>query len=261
MSKPKHADRPVLLSALIIARDEEQDLPLCLLSLREAGIFDEIVVLVDEATADRTESLAREAGCLTARRKFDDYARQRQAALELCSGDWVLWIDADETLSPRLARAIKEAVDKPRAEAYAVRFSVRFMGRLLRFGGLGSEAHVRLFRRAAARFTGGLLHEGLLISGRVAGPLPGRIEHLPYRDLSEYLRKLDRYTTLSARMKRRAGGRFHWWHHFILPCDLLRRVVFRLGFLDGFPGLAWASLSAFHHWLKYAKLKEMEESR
>ncbi|MDE2238166.1 MAG: hypothetical protein KGK30_09770, partial [Elusimicrobia bacterium] len=75
MSKPKHADRPVLLSALIIARDEEQDLPLCLLSLREAGIFDEIVVLVDEATADRTESLAREAGCLTARRKFDDYAR------------------------------------------------------------------------------------------------------------------------------------------------------------------------------------------
>ena len=247
------------LSALIIAKDEALDLTRCLASLKAARVVDEIVVLVDAASADETETLARAAGCVVAVRAFDDYARQRQAALELCSKDWVLWVDADEAVDEDLGHGIAAALEAPDAAAFAVRFAVNFMGRRLRFGGLGSETHVRLFRRDKARFVGGGLHESLEIAGAVGGPLQGRMEHTPYRDLSEYLRKLDRYTTLAAEKKLAAGRRFHCWQHLILPWELFKRVILRLAFLDGTAGLTWAGLSAFHHWLKYAKLKEMQE--
>lgn len=248
------ASRKPGLSALVIAKDEERDLPGCLESLR--GLADEIVVVVDEGTTDRTEQLARAGGCKVSRRAFDDYAGQRQAALELCTKDWVLWIDADERVSVELAESIRGALGPGAACAYELGFSVRFLGKTLRWGGLGGETHVRLFQREGARFVGGRLHEGLSLPGK-ALPLAGKMLHKPYRDISDYLEKLDRYTTLAARKKKDAGQAFHAWHHLILPWEAFKRLVLRLGLLDGFPGVVYALLSAFHHWLKYAKLREM----
>lgn len=239
------------VSALVIAKDEERDLPGCLESLRE--IADEIVVLVDDSTTDATEDIARKAGCRVERRRFDDYARQRQAALELCTKDWVLWLDCDE----RAPRGLKPGEG---AAAFELPFRVTFLGRELRWGGLGSETHVRLFRRTQARFVGGALHEGLEIEGATAF-LDAPVAHEPYKTISEYLEKLDRYTTLAAQKKRAAGKRFRWYHHLVLPGELMKRLVLRLAFLDGWQGVTYACLSAFHHWLKYAKLKEMEQTR
>ena len=246
------------LCALVIAKDEELDLPGCLASLK--GLADEVVVLVDASTTDKTEELARAAGAKVSRRPFDDYARQRQAALELCTKDWVLWIDADERADGALAQAIRRVLALPSCQAYALRFAVRFMGRPLRFGGMGREEHVRLFERAKGRFTGGALHESLLIDGRTGGPLDGFVEHEPYRDLADYLQKLDRYTTLAAEKKFAAGIRYHWWHQLILPLEFLKRALLKAGFLDGTAGITYAALSACHHWLKYVKLREMENA-
>jgi hypothetical protein len=147
------------------------------------------------------------------------------------------------------------------AGAYEIPFSVTFLGRRLRFGGLGSERHLRLIRRDRARFTGGALHEGLERAGLEVSALSGRMLHEPYRDLADYLAKLDRYTTLAARKRFEAGQRFRPWHHLVLPWEFFSRAVLRLGILDGGPGLVWASLSAFHRWLKYAKLRELEKNR
>jgi len=246
------------VSALIIAKDEQEDLARCLMSLAETAAADEVVVLVDAASADKTEELARRSGAKVARRAFDDYARQRQAALELCTKEWVLWIDADERVDGALGGAIATATAAGGADAFPIRFSVEFMGKTLRFGGLGSEKHVRLFRRAKAKFVGGALHEGLEIDGEVGAPLAGRMVHRPYKDLSEYVAKLDRYTSLAAQKKRDAGMKFTPLYHLVLPWELLKRIVLKAAFLDGAPGLVWAGLSAFHHWLKYAKLKELE---
>lgn len=250
------SDKRPSLSALIIAKDEERDLPGCLQSLR--GVAAQTVVLVDAATTDKTAELAKAAGAEVGVRAFDDYARQRQAALELCTSDWVLWIDCDERLDDALRGEIARVLAAPDADAHPIRFAVRFLGRTLRWGGLGTETHTRLFRRDGARFVGGALHEGLELAGPIGAPLEGRMLHEPYKDLSEYLAKLDRYTTLAARKKKDAGARFRWWHHLVLPAELLKRVVLRLAFLDGWQGLTWATLSAFHHWLKYAKLRELE---
>lgn len=244
------------LSAILIAKDEERDLPGCLESLK--GLVSEIVVIVSEDTTDGTERVARAAGAKVLRRRFDDYARQRQASLDAATGDWCLWIDPDERASPALAAEIRSALSSSSLfDAYNIPFEVLFLGRTLRWGGLGSESHVRLFRRAKCRFVGGTLHEGLQIDG-ATGRLRGKIIHEPYKNISEYLEKLDRYTTLAAEKRFAAGRRFSCRRHLILPWEFFARAVLKLGILDGFPGMAWAGLSAFHSWLKYVKLRELE---
>lgn len=244
------------LSAILIAKDEERDLPACLESLK--GCAGEVVVVISDDTTDKTESIAREHGAKTIRRKFDDYARQRQASLDLATGDWCLWIDPDERLTPELSKNISDELRAPRADAYDIPFQVRFLGRTMRWGGLGSESHVRLFRRDKSRFVGGALHEGIEVSGETAR-LSGAILHEPYRDLSDYLAKLDRYTTLAAKKRHEAGRRASGLHHLLLPWEFFARAVLKLGVLDGRAGLIWAGLSAFHTWLKYVKLAEMSK--
>jgi glycosyltransferase involved in cell wall biosynthesis len=247
---------PPSLSAILIATDEELDLPGCLESLR--GLADETVIIVSEETRDRTEEIARAAGAKVVRRPFTDYASQRQASLDAATRDWCLWIDPDERVTPALKEEIRSVLSSPAADSYDIPFEVHFLGRTLRWGGMGSETHVRLFRRGSARFAGGILHEGLETRGAV-GALRGRMTHLPYRDLSDYLGKLDRYTTLAARKRQGQGRRSHLWDHLILPWEFFARAVLKLGFLDGRPGLVWAGLAAFHSWLKYVKLGQLEK--
>jgi glycosyltransferase involved in cell wall biosynthesis len=244
------------LSAILIAKDEEADLPGCLESLK--GLATEIVIVVSEDTTDRTEEIAKAAGAKVLRRKFDDYARQRQAGLDAATGDWCLWIDPDERVASALAEEIRAALaGAPAVDGYDVPFEVRFLGATLRRGGLGSESHLRLFRRAKARFIGGALHEGIEVAGFL-GRVRGKIVHEPYKSVSDYLGKLDRYTTLAAQKRFEAGRRFTPFHHLLLPWEFFARAVLKLGFLDGFPGLVWAGLSAFHTWLKYVKLGQMQ---
>ncbi|OGS41166.1 MAG: hypothetical protein A2506_00720 [Elusimicrobia bacterium RIFOXYD12_FULL_66_9] len=244
------------LSAILIAKDEAQDLPACLESLK--GLAGEIVVVVAEDTADRTEEVARAAGATVLRRRFDDYARQRQASLEAATGEWCLWIDPDERVTPALAEQIRSALAAPATvDGYDIPFEVRFLGRTLRWGGLGGESHLRLFRRDRSRFIGGSLHEGIAVDGPL-GRLHGVMVHEPYRDISDYLSKLDRYTTLAAQKRFADGKRFRPYHHLILPWEFFARTILKMGLLDGYPGMVWAGLSAYHSWLKYAKLRELQ---
>jgi glycosyltransferase involved in cell wall biosynthesis len=246
---------PPLLSAILIATDEEQDLPGCLDSFQ--GLADEIVVVVSEQTQDRTEAIAGAAGAKVIRRQFIDYASQRQVSLEAATGQWCLWIDPDERVTPLLRSEIRARLAAPDAQAYEIGFEVRFLGRTLRWGGMGSERHVRLFQRQKGRFVGGQLHEGLQIDGAIGTIRRGKMTHTPYQDIPDYLGKLDCYTTLAARKRWDQGKRFRWWHHLILPWELFARAVLKLGILDGNPGLVWAALAAFHSWLKYVKLSRI----
>ena len=246
---------PPSLSAILIAKDEEQDLPGCLKSLE--GLADEVVVVVDDSTTDLTEAVAQAAGATVLKRRFDDYARQRQASLDAATKDWCLWIDADERVTPELAEEIRSILKSPDKAGYYLPFEVRFLGKTLRWGGLGSEKHLRLFKRAASRFTGGALHEGIEVDGEL-GRLSGKVTHIPYRDLADYHSKLDRYTTLAAEKRYAAGRRANILHHLIGPWEFFARAFLKLGALDGFAGLTWAWLAAFHSHLKYAKLGRMQ---
>lgn len=249
------------LSAILIAKNEERDLPGCLESLK--GLASEIVIVISDDTTDKTEEVAKRYGAKISHRKFDNYALMRQASLDAATQDWCLWIDPDERVTPELKAAILKELASEEASAYDVRFEVRFLGRTMRWGGLGSESHVRLFGRESAKFVGGDLHESLKIAdGQRTLPLRGgKMVHEPYRDIADYLSKLDRYTDLAAKKRFDAGRRFTVLHHLILPWEFFSRAVLKLGVLDGYQGLVWAGLSSFHSWLKYVKLGRMQREK
>jgi hypothetical protein len=118
---------------------------------------------------------------------------------------------------------------------------------------------LRLFKRTQGRFVGGDLHEGIELSRPPGRLRRGTIIHEPYRDLADYLEKLDRYTTLAAQKRLARGERFCLWYHLLLPWEFFSRAILKLGILDGGPGLVWAGLSAFHSWLKYVKLGQLQK--
>ncbi len=242
-----------LLSAVIIARDEERDLPACLDSLK--GLADE-VVLVDSHSRDRTREIASSRGCKVFERDWPGYGPQKQFALSQAKGDWVLNVDADERVTPALAAEIKALLSgTPAANGYALPFRLFFLGRRLRFGRGARETHVRLFRRDKGSYPERAVHEAVVVEPPL-GTLRGAVEHHSYRNFSEYLKKCDEYTAIIAARKRAAGGRFSAWMNLRLPWEFFMRYVVKGGFLDGNAGFAYAALSSLYAWLKHARLLE-----
>lgn len=250
-----------LLSVTLIARDEEDRLPDALASVAFA---DEHIVVVDSATTDRTEEIAREAGALVLVRNFDGFGQQKNAAAALASNRWILSIDADEIVSPRLAVEIRACLAAAASEtsppaAFRVPIRLEFLGRELRFGRDTVVRPARLYDRTRAHFSDEPVHEKILATGRVES-LHESVLHRSYRDLAHYLEKLDRYTTLASEAKWAAGKggggflpvRFLW--------EFFDRAFLRLGFLDGSAGLTFAALSSTNTLLKYLKLRELQRA-
>jgi glycosyltransferase involved in cell wall biosynthesis len=249
------------LSVTLIARDEEDRLPGALAS---AAFADERIVVVDSASTDRTEEVARRAGARVLVRPFDGFGRQKNAAAALASNRWILSIDADEIVSPKLALEIRASLAAAEFEtsppaAYRVPIRLEFLGRELHFGRDTVVRPARLYDRTRARFSDDAVHERILALGPIEA-LEESILHRSYRDLTHYLEKLDRYTTLAAEAKWKAGkgGRG------LLPARVLweffDRAFLRLGFLDGSAGLTFAALSSANTLLKYLKLRELERA-
>jgi len=247
------------LSVIIITRDEEQDLPLCLGSVKTIASE---VVLVDSGSTDKTLDIAKQAHARVFYKEWVGYGAQKQFALDQAKGPWVLNLDADERLSPPLVDEIRRILSQPTApvvNGFSIPYRNYFMGSRLRFGGTGGERHVRLFKKGATSYGDKKIHEGIRVNPPL-GRLNGCIDHQSYSSLQEYLRKCNLYTTLIAEEKVAKGERFHFWHHLRLPFEFFVRFFLKLGILDGGPGFVYATLSAYYAWLKFLKLKDIERN-
>lgn len=255
-----HSMDPLKLSVIIIAKNEEHDIEECLQSVK--SIANEIIV-VDSGSHDKTVEISKRLGARVFDHEWTGFSAQKQFALDQASGPWVLNIDADERVSHELALEIRQILQNPslaQFNGFEIPFKNFFFGQRLRFGSGMREKHIRLFQKDKTRYGQSTIHEGVMVAPPI-GVLSSAIHHISYKDLSEYMEKCNFYTSLIAKEKFEKGRRFHFWHHLRLPYEFFVRYFLKGGFLDGNAGFVYALLSSYYVWMKYMKLKDLEEAQ
>src|SRR6185436_16401454 len=244
------------LSAVLITRNAADVLEPCLESLRFA---DEIVV-VDSGSSDGTADVAARHGARVVPKEWLGFGRQKQFAVEQARNDWVLCLDADERVSAELAASINAALAAPVSPVYRMARRNRFLGRWLAHGEGYPDWSPRLFNRMNARWSDDLVHEKVLFAV-TPGTLQGDLMHDSSDDLTGYLERQNRYTTLAARQAFERGVSAGAAHLLLSPVvRFFKFYVLRLGFLDGVPGLLHISIGCMNSYMKYAKLIELRKA-
>ncbi len=243
------------ISAVIITYNEEKRLARALKSLE--GIVSEIVV-VDSYSTDGTVRTAEKYTDKVFQRKWTNYADQKNWANEKVSHPWILSLDSDECLSPQLkTEIIRLKGREPQADAFSMPRRVFYLGRWIRHSGWYPDRKIRLFRKDKARWEGPYVHEKLKLDGNVI-KLRGDLHHFTYRDITDHMQRINRFSGLGAQKLYAAGKKARWLHLlFLPPVRFVRTYFLKAGFLDGFPGLVIAVLNGYAIFTRYAKLKEI----
>ena len=245
------------LSVIIITKNEAKHIVACLESVAFADEF----IVVDSGSTDNTVELAREFGArVEITTDWPGFGPQKNRALDLATGDWILSIDADERVTPELALAIQAAIAAPQADAYDIPRLSEFCGRFIRHSGWWPDYVLRLFKRGTARFTDAAVHERVVSQGSVL-KLKSHFEHYPYPNLDALINKINRYSSDAAAMMYARGKRatiFSAMGHGFWT--FVRIYLIRRGFLDGRHGLVLAVTAAAGSFFRYAKLSFMSNA-
>ena len=216
-------------------------------------------IVVDSGSTDETAAIARAHGARVEIRDWPGYGDQKNAAAALASHDWILSIDADERVTPELGAEIRALLaGGPSARGYRVPRVTRYLGRWIRGTDWYPDYQLRLYDRRAGRWNGRRVHESVELDGE-PGLLRHDLQHLAYRDISDHLQTIDRYTTLAAEQWHAEGRRTTAIGAVVhAKLAFVRNYILRAGFRDGAPGLIVSVLNAYYVFLKCAKLWERQ---
>jgi glycosyltransferase involved in cell wall biosynthesis len=230
-------------------------------ALRSLRFCDEVVVVVDDRSTDHTEEIARRHADKVLVEHFVDFAQIRNAGVRAASGSWILHADADERITPALAREIRETLPTdPDVVAFWGPTINFFWGRRMEHGGWGSMLQPRLVRREHAEFTG-RVHESAGVPPERTGTLSGERWHFSHRSIEENLVKAIRYGRLAARDQFDAGARrvTPWKFLRVMALDFGRRMIRRAGFRDGMPGVIEGLFQPFALFCAQVMLWELQQ--
>jgi len=247
-----------LLSVCIITLNEEKYIGKCIESI--LGIADEIVV-VDSGSTDKTVEIAQKLGAKVYLRKFDNYAAQKNYALEKSSGKWVLFVDADETLEDGAEEEMLDAIKRDNCIAYSMPRKNIILGKFIRYTRWQPELdrHVWLFKKSKGMWVGEV-HEEVEVDGRV-GKLKHAKVHYQYETVSDFFEMMNNYSTIEARKRYKDGERFSFFGLiFLAKYNFIVRYFYRLGFLDGWRGFVLSFLMAIYHIEVNVKLWELAKN-
>jgi glycosyltransferase involved in cell wall biosynthesis len=243
------------ISASIIVRNEEHNIA----EVCETVSWADEIVIVDSDSTDRTVEIARHYTDKVFNHEFKGYKDKHEFADAQTTGDWIFWIDADERVTPELKASIEELKKRDPAtlpDGFRIARRTEFLNRWIKTSGWYPDYQMRLYRKEASYWDGVAPHEIARVKGRVE-TLKGEFLHYTKRDLSEYHRVLESYSSLSAEYHFKQGKKVRGIDLFFLPiAGFVRSYIFKQGFRDGTAGLIIAMFTAYSVFLKWAKVWE-----
>lgn len=219
----------------------------------------EEIIVIDDNSTDDTVSKAQKLGARVYTRSLgNDFSKQRNFGLEKAKGEWILFVDSDEIVSPSLKDEINRYTNNPINEydGFLIKREDHLFGKKLRYGETGNIWLLRLANKDAGKWEG-KVHENWSIRGKV-GKLKNPLNHYPHPTISEFLQKINFYTTLRAEELSNKNVKVAWWDIILYPKGkLLVNYLFKLGFIDGIPGFLSAVIMSFHSFLVRGKLWQL----
>lgn len=245
------------LSVSIITRDEEQNIGRTLQSVQD--IASEIIV-VDSGSTDRTADIARTYGATVYIESWKGHIAQKNSALEKCSQEWILALDADEVVSERLADSIRVAVEQPTAVGYFINRKTFYLGKFLEHS-WQPDRKLRLVQRSAAPEWGGYNpHDALTMRGAPSF-IEGPLHHYSYKSLEDHFHRTVSYAKLTAQSYYDLGKRFSLFKALFNPLMAgFKKLILKRGFLDGYRGCIVAASAVLSVFLKYMFLWDLERT-
>ncbi len=246
-----------MLSAVVLTLNEGKSLPCCLASV---AFCDEIVV-IDDCSTDRTVAIAKNFGAKVFIRALKaNFADQRNFGLEKTSGDWVLFVDADEEVSPSLASEIKEKIrNSKKVNGFRLRRLDLFFGQKLWHGETGNFREIRLGRKNQGTWERSL-HEQWKITGEVS-ELKNYLIHHSHPSISQFVDQINYYTDLDTFELSKEGKNFRYVRVVLNPLGkFLQNYFLKLGFLDGFPGFVMAFMMSLYSLIVRIKQYDLSQT-
>ncbi|KAF2334885.1 glycosyltransferase family 2 protein [Flavobacterium daemonense] len=239
------------LSVIILTYNEESHITD---AIRSVTFADEIIVL-DSHSTDSTAEIVTNLGVQLLFRKFDNYCNQRNHAIDAAKGDWILFLDADERVTPELRDEILESINSNKSDAYRIWFPHFFMDRFLFHY---TDKVTRLMKNENLRFENEV-HEKLVVKSKPP-VLKNYMIHYTYKGLFNFISKKDKYAWFQAKMSHEKGKKATLFHLFFKPFYRFFHTYFvKRVYLDGVPGLAAASIDAYGVFSRYAKMVLFEK--
>lgn len=241
------------ITVTIITLNEEANIRDCLESVQWA---DEVIIS-DSGSSDRTAEICSAFGARVFRDEWLGFGRQKNLCQERAANPWILNIDADERVTPELREEILRAVKEGNKHGYYIPRKNYFGETWIRHCGWYPDYNLRLYRKTSGRFSEASVHESVAVNGET-GYLKSPLVHRTYRDVPDFLKRMQRYSTLAAVDMQKAGRRASFSDLTLRPLfTFFKMYVLKGGFLDGMAGLALSSLYACYTVAKYAKLWEL----
>jgi glycosyltransferase involved in cell wall biosynthesis len=244
-----------LLSALLITYNEETNIKVV---LNDLAFADEIIV-IDSFSTDKTVAIASSfKNIKVVQRAFDNFASQRNFAISLATNSWILFIDADERITPELKEEINNIINqKDSKSAYFMRRDFIFKNKKLHFSGWQTDKIIRLFKKEkASYYPKKIVHEKLIIDGKV-GELRNNLIHHSYSSYKDYKQKMIFYGQLKAKEELLKKTNPNFFHYYIRPIyQFIYQYFIRLGILDGKKGLIICYLNALSVYVRFQEVKK-----
>ena len=248
------------ISVVIITLNEEINIGQCIESVKD--IADEVLV-VDSFSNDKTEEIAKSYGAIFIQHAFEDYVKQHEFADQQASYAHILTIDADERLSAELKESIRQVKKYWKYDGYSMSRMTNYCGKWIKHSGWYPDLKLRLYDRRKGRWTGHKIHERFLLTeGSAKGHLKGDILHFSFHSISQHIAQANKFTDLTAQAAFENGKHSNSLKILFNPMfKFIRNYFLNFGFLDGFYGYVICSISAHATFLKYAKLKQLQQNK